>query len=452
MWPLKTIMYFLLFWGGCVVALVNPIWGVVNYVMAYQTNPTNTWWGAPLTAMGIRFSMFAAAATILGLVFGRKFVPRVRPALSMWEVGAIALVFFAAINLILGSGYHPTSRYAFEKLWKMTLFTLILARLASTRANLKLVLWSLVGGSLYLGHDAYTAHPSAFFHGRLEMIGGPDFATTSGMAAHLSAMLPLIGAAFLTARTWKWRAFAAVAGAFAFNAVVLCRTRSAFVGLTCGVLAAILTAPRARRFRIHLLLVTGTIMAFSLTDNHFWDRMQTLTSRESLNKDAAAVSRFEIWRVSLDILLDHPAGVGAGNFPRVVGSYDPRHYRRSSHNTLIVCFTELGFQGGVVFLLLIAGSLRCLYRSAKLADHTDDPLETKFLTYGLLVSFVTYVVTGLGTERFYCESFWWVLVLPLCLHRAVLREVAANQELPCEDQAPEPAGGNAVYGQLLHDF
>ena len=52
MWPLKTILYFVLFWLGCFVALVNPIWGVVNYMIAYQTNPTNTWWGKPLMAQG----------------------------------------------------------------------------------------------------------------------------------------------------------------------------------------------------------------------------------------------------------------------------------------------------------------------------------------------------------------------------------------------------------------
>ena len=179
--------------------------------------------------------------------------------------------------------------------------------------------------------------------------------------------------------------------------------------------------------------------------------METLTDEQVLAKDAAAVSRTQIWSVSLDILADHPLGVGPGNFPRVVGLYDPRHYRRSSHNTLIVCFTEYGVQGGILFLTIIFLSLRYLYLSTRLADRTDRPIETKLMAYGLLVSFVTYVVTGLGTERFYCESYWWVLVLPLCLYRVVLREARAAAEVPELLESPveaDPAAASLRIGGL----
>lgn len=430
MWPLKTILYFSLFWVACFAALVNPIWGVVNYMMAYQTNPTATWWGLPLTAIGMRFSMFAAVSTILGMLFSRKHVPKLVHAFSLWELGLFALVALGALNLVIGYGYNAGSRYAFEKLWKMLLFVLILGRLASTRQNLKLVLWCFVLGSLYIGHDAYTAPPSAFWLGRLERIGGPDFSTTSGTAAHLSAMLPLIGAAFLISRNWKWRALAAVSGAFTVNAIVLCRTRSAFIGLACGAAAALLATPRVWRFRIHILLVAGAALAFSLTDTHFWTRMDTLSDRQVLAKDAAAVSRTDIWRASLRIVADHPQGIGPGNFPRIIGSYDARYYNRSTHNTFLVCVTEYGVLGGAIFLLMAVASLRFLLLSARLARDTDDPVETTMLAYGFLVSFVTYFVTGLGTERFYCESYWWVFMLPLCLYRVVTGEARANAACP----------------------
>jgi len=82
------------------------------------------------------------------------------------------------------------------------LFTLVLGRLAASRKNFHIVLWTLVAGSLYIGYDAYTAPARSFVLGRLERIGGPDFSTTSGAAAHLAAMLPLIGAAFLTSKSF----------------------------------------------------------------------------------------------------------------------------------------------------------------------------------------------------------------------------------------------------------
>jgi hypothetical protein len=217
--------FFVTFWIGCAMAIVNPIYGVITYMMVYQANPTVTWWGLPLVKIGMRFSLFAAGATILGLVFGRRRVPDNRLGISLWEVSVVGLVFIAALNLILGIGVYATTSQAIDKFWKIILFVLILTRLASTRTNLRLVIWTLVAGSMYIGYDAYTAPPDAFLLGRLERIGGPDFSTTSGAAAHLVAMLPIIGGAYLIAPNWRYRAFAAVTGAMTFNAVILCRTR-----------------------------------------------------------------------------------------------------------------------------------------------------------------------------------------------------------------------------------
>lgn len=437
MWPLRTISWFLLFWCACFLSLVNPIWGVANYMMVYQIHPADKWWGKPLTEMGVRFSLLAVGFTLVGLITARKHVPFCKPSISLWEWGIIGFFVLGSITLVIGAGYNPTSRYAFEKLWKMLLFVLIFVRLASTRANLKMVLWSFVIGSLYIGYDAYTAPPSRFWLGRLDMIGGPDFSTTSGTAAHLSAMLPIIAAVFLISRQWRWRIVALISGALTVNAVVMCRTRSAFIGLTCGVLIAFLAAPRVKRYRIHAMIVAGGLLAFSLTDDHFWKRMGTLTDKSVLKTDAATVSRTEIWKLSLLMLADHPQGVGPGNFPRMIGTYNPRYFKRSTHNTVVVCFTEFGVVGGILLIFLVFGSLRYLYLSARLADETDDPMETKLIAYGMLVSFVTYFVAGLGTERFYCESFWWIMAMPLCLYRAVMREVIANADASVETEEPE---------------
>jgi hypothetical protein len=396
----------------------------------YQINPTVTWWGKPLVELGMRFSLIAAAFTIVGLFTGRRHVPEVRPLFSMWEVGVIALVVVAALNLLIGVPPSSATLYTFEKLWKVLLFVLILTRLATTRENLRMVVWTFVLGSFYLGYDAFTAPPDAFVLGRLERVGGPDFSTTSGAAAYLAAMLPIIGVAFLTAKHWRWRVLAALAGALSVNAVVMCRTRSAFVGIVCGLLAAFLVAPRVRRYRIHALLIIGGLCAYKLTDGNFWHRMETMTSREALKADAAAETRREIWETSLVMFRDRPLGIGPGNFQNMIGQYNPKHHKRASHNSLVVCFVELGVQGGLLFLCMVCGSLWLLRQSSRLALYSADPLETKLLAYGFLTAFVTYFVTALGTQRFYCESFWWVLALPLCLYRTVRREMESPGLVP----------------------
>jgi len=442
MWALKTILYFAFFFIACIASLVNPIWGVVNYLVAYQTDPTAAWWGVPLADLGIRFSLLAALCTMLGMVLSRRNLPAV-PTFSWWEVGVAALFVIAAINTVAGVEYGATARHEFEKLWKVLLFTLLLGRIAASRANLKIVLWTLVAGCLYIGYDAFTAPSRAFVMGRLESIGGPDFSTTSGAAAHLSAMLPIVGAVFLIAGTWRAKLLACAAGALTVNAIIMCRTRSAFVGLLIGVLVALMAAPRVRRYRIHALLATGVVVGIGLADEHFWARMSTITDSQTLETDLATVSRKEIWLASVRIFADHPFGIGAGNFTRVIGDYDPRHNKRSTHNSLVVCFVELGVQGGFVFVCITIGSFYLLYRTMKLADFTADPLETKLIAYGLLISLSTYLVTALGTQRFYCESFWWVLALPLALHRIAAGEARRGAAVVEEDDY-NPASNPSV--------
>lgn len=447
MWPLKTILYFILFWTGCAYSIFNPIWGVVNYMAAYQALPTGTWWGIPLVDLGMRFSFLAAVFMLLGLVFGRRHVPTVRPNISLWECGVVSLVAIGLMNLIIGIKYDTFALFAFEKFWKLQVFVLVLVRMATTRKNFHIVLWALTLGSLYIGYDAYSAPVERFMSGRLNSLGGPDIATTSGASAHLSAMLPLIGCVFLMSKNWKWKLLAAISGAFTVNAIVMCRTRSAFIGLGVGVLAAILSVPRFKRYRIYMLMGVGALAAFSLTDENYWRRMSTISQTETYKTDTATVVRREIWRASGNIVADYPIGVGLGNFVNIIGPYTGYvHHRRSSHNTLIMCFVELGIVGGLIFLSMISASFFFLWKSAKLASRTENSIDTKFMVYGCFISLITYLVAGLGTERFSCESFWWVLALPLCLYRMVLREatapVAEEEKLPHGEK--DDAGWNVT--------
>lgn len=434
MWPLKSLLYFVLFWAACVAALVNPVWGVVNYIMAYQLNPPAMWWGKPLADTGMRFSLLAAIFTLLGVLLARRRVPVIRPSLSSIEWAIFGLLLLAVLNTVLGVGFGLSAASAFEKFWKLQVFVLLLVRLATTRGNFQLTIWAIIAGSFYLGYDAYTAPPHAFAKGRLEVFGGPDIATSSGAAAHLTAMLPIIGIGFLVARTWRGRAFAALAGALTINAIVLCRTRSAFVGLVAGAITALVLVPKDMRYRLRVLLVCGFLLGFQLTDINYWDRIGTLFDPSALDVDQAAIARAEIRAASLRMVADYPLGVGLGNFPNVIGQYAIPYGGRAPHNTVVMCVTELGIVGAVLFLLILFESFRLAYLNYRLARFTEHAREHRVIAYGLLVALVSYFVAGLGTDRFTCESFWWVIVLPLCQRRVIANDIRALAEQAEFDQ------------------
>lgn len=432
MWPLKTILFLAWFLAACGVSLYYPIVGLVNYVMIYQLMPWGQWWGRPLDDLGIRYSLWAAVAMVIGVVLNwhTRRMPRPHRIFTAWEVVVVLVALVAVIGHVAIGDDEPIRAVILDKLCKMIFFVLCLTHIASTRRYVTVVLWALALGTLQLGYDAFTTPPGEFFRGRLEAIGGPDFHHSSGFAAHLAAMLPLLGALCFVTRRWWWRLVPLLSGALAFNAIVLCRTRSAFVGLLAGTVTAVLLVPKSWRWRTYLALAVVLVGAYALTDQGWWNRMSTIRAPEIAEQDAAVTVRYSVWHAGLRMIADHPWGVGTGAFEDRIGEWDPVVRGRAAHNTLLLCCAELGIPGFILFVALIALSLRQLRLTHRLADRSDDPAATRMLVYGFLTSLVVYLVASLFTDRFYTESFWWVLALPVCLHRAVFREVMVDQTAP----------------------
>lgn len=417
-----------LFVTACLAAAYYPIIGLANYVAIYQLYPESHWWGLPLLPLGIRYSLWAGVSMLVGMamcvVTGR--FPENRPCLTFWEVLVAVLVLLTVISFFTTSDVVPVQTMMLDKFLKMMLFVFCFVRLLTNRWSFMAVMWVFVVGSLLLGHEAYNTPSQEFVTGRLQSIGGTDFRASSGFAAHMAAMLPLIGAAFLVTRTWWLRAIPLLAGVLTFNAIVLCRTRSAFIGLIAGILTAALMVPRSWRWKIYPGLVVAVIGGYLLIDPHFVERMETMKTPESRQADTAISLRYQIWEAGLAMVADEPLGVGIGAFGFRIAEWNPALDRRAAHNTLLLCAAEIGVPGLAVYVLIILVSLLQLHMVYWRADQTDDPKGTRIWAFAVLVSLVIYVAAGQFTERFYTESLWWVLALPTCLQRITVREMHAR--------------------------
>lgn len=439
------------------LSLLVPVLGVANYMLIYQVYPEHAWWHIPIESLGIRYSMTAAVCLMLGILINLPRMPSVRPMLGVWDIAVLCMVFVVIVSEFTGIGPSIQSAALTDKFVKMMVFVFCLTRVTTTRRNFTIVLWALVLGSMYIGYDAWTAPRGAFSRGRLEGVGGPDFRHSSGLSAHMAAMLPLIGAALLTIRYKSLKAVALLSGALTVNTVVLCRTRSAFVGLCVGAIVAVLFAPKRLRMRTYTTMAVAAVCAFALTDNSFWDRMNTLTNRTELANDRAAMGRVEIWGAARRIVAEHPLGVGIGNFPRVLQETNPELGRRAAHNTIILCVAELGLQGIILFGIALTTSIVCSLSCLLRAGKSSDPKWYRYMAYGLLLSIAISFGTQLFTERLYTESFWWVLALPGCLRRIIVADSRkasdAKKVVSCVDEEAWAMGNplaarNPAFGSL----
>jgi len=439
--PLKTIL-----WGGFFVvtaagALWNPLLGIIGYVGHYCVGPDQQWWNAPLRPLGLRYSFTLALTTAAGMVlhwpklrFGRELLTRQEK---------LVLLFLGLVWLSVLIGPETTGRYTKPgidhpsvKFTKVVIFALMLTHVVTTRKDLDRVLWVLVVGALILGLQAWSTPRRAFLRGRLEGVGGPDFTDANAFAVYMAAMLPLIGVQFLRSR-WLGKALTFVAAAYAANAVVLARSRGAFVALAGGVVTAAVVAPQRHRKKIALGLILAIAGGFYLADPQFIERMSTITTEETEMGQSSA-NRIEIWRAGLRMFKDHPLGVGAGNFYQTIGQYAPQHAGRDAHNTFIRCMCELGIQGIAAFALLIGWAVPSLLRMRRVPRGVAAPERHRreLVSYAFLVSLVIVLAGCLTLSLVYVEFLWWFLLLPVCLGRSIANYDADLALAPAAAQAP----------------
>jgi hypothetical protein len=437
---LKTILFIGLFAFCTVGALVHPILGVLGYVGHYSVGPEKQWWHGPLKGFGIRYSMTLALMTAIGMALQWRKLRFGRRLFERQEV--FILVFLAVVWLSVLLGPETVGRYTKPgidhpsvKLTKLVIFAMMLTHVVTDVRRLDMFLWVVTIGALVLGLQAYDTPRRAFVSGRLDTVGGPDFAEANVLAAYLAAVLPLIGVQFLRSG-WIGKAVAALAGVFATNAIILTRSRGAVVGLAAGALAALLMAPKRFRAPVFIGIIAFSAGAFYLTDTGFRERASTVKA-EAEDRDKSAQGRLDTWRASIRLLGEHPFGVGPGNFHQSIGKYDARYTGRDAHNTFVRAYSELGVHGFGVFGILIFMAFRGLHRAIKKLGHLadKDAKALQYFCYGSLVGLVIILACGLTITLLYVEMLWWFLALPVCMARSL-----ENLELSKNGRIGEKAG------------
>ena len=429
---LKTILFLAAFIACSGGALYMPLLGILGYVGHYNLGPERQWWGAPLNDLGLRYSYTLALMAGIGMALHWKSLRYGKPFLHSQE--KLLLVFLGLIWLSTFVGEPTTGAYTLVdhpsvKMTKVVIFALMLTHVVTTVRRLDLLLWVLTAGALVLGLQAYWTPYSQFTHGRIETVGGPDFHDSNTLAAYLAALLPLIGILFLRSG-WKGKLFCLMTAPFAINTIILSRSRGAVVGICGGALVALLLAPRKQRASIAVGTIVLMAAGLYLSDPGFLARTSTITASEE-DRDRSTESRLEIWQATIQMISNHPLGVGAGNFFQSIGRVDPRFVDRDTHNTFLRCAAEVGVQGIAVFLAIIVNAVMTLRNIAKRAREFPeaDRAHIPFVSCGLLVSIGILLTCGLFGSLTYLEALWWLLLIPVCLLRAVnnLKEDARLQ-------------------------
>jgi hypothetical protein len=411
---LKGLLFISLFFFCTLGALALPHLGVYGYIADYCINPADQWWGRPFAQMGFRFSFTLALATMVGMVWQWKKLQFGDSILYPQEVTLLLILGLIWILTIIGPdtvGRYTTTDHPSVKLTKIFIFTFMMTHLLTDLKKLNGLFWVLTTAAFLLGLKAYSIPYSRFMRGRLEGIGGADFAEANFFAAFMAAMLPIIAVQVLKSG-WIGKLYALAAAAFTANAVILCRSRA-------GAFVAVLWAPKRHRKKIVALLFVGMLGGIYLTDSAFIERIMTITTEQE-EMDSSTASRLELWKAGARMVANNPMGIGPGNWYQTIERYIPEYEGKDSHSTYVKCAAELGVVGIALFLLLMLQAYLNLKKvhdeASKLPAEEADEFRQYY--FAVIVSLVVLLVCALAITMIYTEIVWILLMLPVSLRRA----------------------------------
>jgi probable O-glycosylation ligase (exosortase A-associated) len=393
--------------AAIIFAFVHPIYGVYGYFLDYYGHPPMRWWGKGLPEL--RWSLIIALVTLSAFLIRKYSLPELRVKShpqSKWFVFLLFTIFLITIS--------PLAVWP-EKSWeqlidisKIGILYFLLIQIVRTQKHFRWLMVLQILGVFWWGWSAFVnPHRSA---GRLLGIGGPDSFNDNSAAVHLLGIMPIIVAVFMTGKRWE-KILCIVATPFVLNAFILCNSRGGLMGLAGVAIASLLLTSGPLRRKAILGLVIGGCLMYSLADEQFINRQQTIQTYE---EDSSATSRIDSWNGALELMSDHPLGVGGGGFSALSPVYIPEIVEahegqmRDVHNTYLLAGSEWGWLGLFLFVAFLLSTLRGMngIRISKLVFPEAEKMKIESIA--LMLGLIGVLVAGVFTSRFYAEVLYWL--------------------------------------------
>jgi probable O-glycosylation ligase (exosortase A-associated) len=214
--------------------------------------------------------------------------------------------------------------------------------------------------------------------------------------------------------------------------VIVSYSRGGFVGLIVVCLAFL--AYSKNRASVLLLLIFLGSVTYLLVPQSYIDRISTITDTTDFSRN----EHLDLWGRGQQMFFDHPVlGVGAGNFPWSVRTYELRdpHFDpdndkslagRPAHSLYFTLLPELGLVGGLLYGALAVLLLRRLWRISHRAKSnislSSASPDSALLARAMMVSLFAFLTAGAFLSVLYYPHFWYLLGFGIALQQSTSTE------------------------------
>jgi len=450
---LTAIVWLCMFVFLAVMTMRRSSWGIPLYMITFFANPPLWWWGrGVLSSFGHRWNLVAALILAVGVLFDirRRSDQLKGPArnaflwLLLYAINALFIHLLAAANV-------ENSATQLSLIWKQTGLLLLMWLTIQDEFDLKMLIYSIILGTVYVGYEVVINDQGHFSRSRLEGINLPGADESNFLACLFCLSLPLIGGLLLAGKRHEQVA-ALLCAPLVVEVVLRCNSRGAFLSLILAVGWLVVGTFGKMRRRVLAVIAVGAIGTFMMiSDQDILDRFYS-TFAEGTQRDRSAQSRIEFWMLALDFITDHPFGAGGEaafksdlGLTYLAGIGEIRY--RAVHNGYLDIAASWGVQGTFVYAMAFMVVWRNL-RKAIRAVHARDDDRTALLGTCIDAALVTQLFTGIFLSSLDSEWIFWWFAVALAYHRVHVvkyeRELDAapweeDDWLPTdEDDAEEP--------------
>ncbi|HWQ34611.1 MAG TPA: putative O-glycosylation ligase, exosortase A system-associated [Blastocatellia bacterium] len=378
----------------------SPFIGLLSFTAAAYTRPHE--WAYVETA---QYSLAIAVATLLGyLIFE---LPRRSPRLM-----SNVLIVLLWVQLSISTVMARSTATAIPKYLEFSKILLIAVLTTAMVVSAERAWWFLMATLGSIGIIILKSFAAILvYRGEVKIFGvGGATGDNNDFALMLALTVPLMYY-FAQAQTRWWLK----AGFYALTlmTVITCLftySRGGLLGLSVSVFMLLLKS----RHKIIGFVTAGIIVLtiLAVLPQSLLNRFGSI--KDASEKDASAQQRLRMWKISMDIIRDHPfVGVGIRNILVVHDRYadTPDDQKLVAHNSYFQMATDAGLPALGLFLGLIGLSWWRLWRTRRiLRIHSPDSPLIKY-AHGMEAGLAGYMTSAFFVSRQDLELLYAVFAL-----------------------------------------
>jgi probable O-glycosylation ligase (exosortase A-associated) len=349
------IFVYALTFGGALIALFRPFYGVLVYACFACLRPDYLWsWSLPTG----NYSRTVAIATLIGWSaagFGNwKFMGGAKTILKV----LLAYWSWIIVSAIFAANQSVAWDYVILHT-KILLPVVVGLTLIRDVSQLKQVAWVIVACLGFLALEGNRDYLAGGQQVRLYGFGGMD------NNSFCIAMVAGAGVAFflgLSESNW-WKKLAALSAAALMTHVpMFADSRGGMLGLIVAGVATFIMLPKRPAFIAAFAL--ATIIALRFAGPAVIERFSTTFASEEA-RDSSAQSRLDLWANCWDVMQKNPiSGIGPNHWPLIAETYGwPKG--KEAHSLWFNAGAELGFPGLFLLFGFYALTIKHCWRLAR---------------------------------------------------------------------------------------